>query len=96
MNTPASTRVKPRNVLFGSLDVTGKEGGLRTLLINNIAINYIADTGASITVISEETARRVNAKISPYDRSKIKAMTADGKEVKDVLGFAEVEVTLGN
>ena len=49
-----------------------------------------------MSVIREDNARRVNAKISPYDRSKIKAMTADGKEVKDVLFFAEVEVTLGN
>ena len=54
--------------------------------------NYIA----TIFVISEDTARKVNAKISPYDKSKIRAMTADGKEVKDVLGFAELEVTLGN
>ena len=59
-NTLASTRVKPRKVMFGSLDITGKEGGQRTLLLNNIAINNIADTGASISVISEDTALRVS------------------------------------
>ena len=95
MNTPAS-KVKPRNVVFGLLDIADEEGGERTLLLNNVSIKYIADTGASMSVISEDTARKVNAKIRPYDKSKIRAMTADGKEVKDVLCFAEVEVTLGN
>ena len=49
-----------------------------------------------MSVISEDTARTVGAKISPYYKSRIIAMTADGKEVKDILGFAEVEVTLGS
>ena len=80
-NTPASTRIKPRNVMFGSLNVTGKEGGQRTLLLNNKPIKYIADTGASMSVICEDKARTVGAKISPYDKSRIIAMTADGKEV---------------
>ena len=35
-------------------------------------------------------------KIRPYDKSKIKAVTADEKEVRDILGFAEVDVILGN
>ena len=96
MNTPASKMTKSRNFLFGAQNVTGKEGDQRTLLLNNKPISYIIDTDASISVISEDTARILGAKISPYDRSRIKAMTADGKEVKDVLGFAEAEVTLGN
>ena len=92
LNTPASTRIKPRNVMFGSLNVTRKESSQRTLLLNNKPIN----TSASMSVISEDTARTVVAKISPYDKTQIIAMTADGKEVKDVIGFAEVEVTLGS
>ena len=93
LNTPASTRNKPRNVMFGSLNVTGKEGGQRTLLLNNKPIKYVADTGALMSVISEDTARTIGTKISPYDKTRIIAMTADGKEVKDVLGFADIEVT---
>ena len=56
----------------------------------------VPDTGASITVISEDVAKAIGAEIKPYDRNKIKAVTADGKEVKDILGFAEVDVILGN
>ena len=82
--------------MFGSLSVTCKASDQRTLLLNNKSINYIADTGALMSVVSEDTSKIVGAKISPYDRSRVRVMTADGKEVKDVLGFAEVEVTLGN
>ena len=65
-------------------------------MLNNIAIQYIHDTGAAISVISEEVARILNIEIKPYDKTRIKAITADGKEVKYILGFAEVDVTLGN
>ena len=41
-------------------------------------------------------ARAIGAEIKPYDQNKIKVVTADGKEVKDLLGFAEVDVILGN
>ena len=34
-NTPASTRINPRNVMFGSLNFTGKKSNQRTLLLNN-------------------------------------------------------------
>ena len=37
-------------------------------------------------VSAQDTARKIGAKISPYDKSKIRAMTVDGKDVKDVLG----------
>ena len=43
------------NVMFGTVDITGKDRGRRTLLLNNVSINYIADTGASMFVISEDT-----------------------------------------
>ena len=68
----------------------------RTLLLNNVAIQYIPYTGAAISVINEEVARILNIEIKPYDKSRIKAVTADGKEVKDILGFTEVNVTLGD
>ena len=47
-------------------------------------------------VISEDTSKTVGAKISAYDKSRIKAITTDSKEVKDVLSFTEVEVIVGN
>ena len=80
LKTPASTRIKPRNVMFGSLNVTGKEGDQRTLLLNSKPIKYIADTGSSMSVISEDTARTVGTKISPYDGSRIIPMTAEGNQ----------------
>ena len=65
-------------------------------MLNNIAIYYIPDTGAAISVLCEEVARIQNIEIKPYDKSRIKAITADSKEVKDILEFAGVDVTLGN
>ena len=59
-------------------------------------MKYIPDTGASISVISEEVAKTIGLEIKPYDSNKVKAIKADGKEVKDILGFAEVDVILGN
>ena len=49
-----------------------------------------------MSVISEETAQRAGLKINPCNNSKIRVITADGKEVKDLLGFAEVDIALGN
>ena len=65
-------------------------------MLNNVAIQYMADTGAGISVISEEVAKILNKEIKPYDKFKIKAVVrkADGKEFKDILGFAEVDVTI--
>ena len=65
-------------------------------LTKAIDIAQIPDTGAAISVISEEVARILSVEIKPYDKSRIKAVTADGKEVRDILGFAEVDVTLGD
>ena len=73
-----------------------KRSKQRSTLLNNVAIQYLADTGADISVIREEVAKILNIEIKPYDRSKIKAVTADGKVFKDILGFAEVDVTIGN
>ena len=50
----------------------------------------------SILVMSEEVAKILDVEIKPYDKSRTKAVTADGKEEQNVLGFAEVNVTLGN
>ena len=65
-------------------------------MLNNIAIQYMPDTGAAISVINEEVAKILNVKIKPYDKSRIKAVTADGNEVQNIKGFAETDVTLGN
>ena len=86
---------KSRTITLSALELPNK-GRQKSILLNNIAIQYIPDTGAAISVISEEVARILNVEIKPYDKSRIKAVTADGKEVKDILGFADVDVTLGN
>ena len=65
-------------------------------MLNNIAMQYIPDTGAAISFISKEVSRILNIEIKPYEKTRIKAITVDGKEVKEILGFAEVDVTLGN
>ena len=87
---------KSRTITLSDLDMPNKGSRQRLLLLNNIAIQYVPDTGAAMSVLSEEVARILNIKIKPYDKSRIKAVTADGKEVQDILGFAEVNVTLGN
>ena len=87
---------KSRTITLSSLETPSKGNKQRSILLNNVAIQYMADTGAGISVISEEVAKILNIEIKPNDKSKIKAVTADGKEVKDILGFAEVDVTIGN
>ena len=87
---------KSRTITLSALDMPNNGSRQRSLLLNNIALQYIPDTGAAISVISEEVARILNIEFKPYDKSRIKAITADGKEVKDILGFANVDVTLGN
>ena len=49
-----------------------------------------------MSVISEETAKRADLKLNPYDNSKIRFITAEGKEVPDVPGYVEADVTLDN
>ena len=34
--------------------------------------------------------------IRPFNRAKVKVVTAEGNEVKDLLGFAEADIILGN
>ena len=93
MNTP---RQRTRTLTLNSIDTIKKYDSQRILKLNNVAVKYIPDTGASITLISEEVAKAIGAAIKPYDQSKIKVVTADGKQVKDLLGFAEVDIILGN
>ena len=49
-----------------------------------------------MSVISEETAKRAGLKVNPYDSTKVRVITADGKEVPDVPGYVEADVTLDN
>ena len=93
INTP---RQRARTLTLSSIDTIKKYDGQRTLKLNNVAVKNIPDSDASITVISEEVAKAIGAELTPYDRNKIKAVTADGKEIKDILGFAEVDLILGN
>ena len=94
--TNIKSQKKSRTITLSTLEMPNKGSKQRSLLLNNIAIKYMPDTGAAISVISEEVARILNIEIKPYDKSRIKAVTTDGKEVEDILGFAEVDVTLGN
>ena len=68
----------------------------RKLKLNNVSVQYIPDTRAAISVFNENVANAIGAEIKPFDRTRIEAVTADGKEVKDILGFTEVDVILGN
>ena len=61
-----------------------------------MAVNFIPDTGAAISVISEKVAKMAGLEIKPFNKAKVKVVTAEGNEVKDLLGFAEADVTLGN
>ena len=92
-NTP---RQRTRTLTLSSIDTIKKEHNERILKLNNVTVKYIPDTSASITVISEDEAKAIGAEIKPYDQNKIKVVTADGKEVKDLLGFAEVDIILGD
>ena len=87
---------KSRTITLGALEMPNKGNKQRSIMLNNIAIQYMADTGAAISLISEEVASILNIETKPYDKSRIKAVTADGKESKDILGFAEVDVTIGD
>ena len=47
----------------------------------------------TVSVISEALANMTGLEIKSFNRSQIKLVTADGKEVKDMLGFAEADIT---
>ena len=61
-----------------------------------MAVNYIPDTGAAISVISEAVVKNAALEIKSFNKAKVKEVTAEGNEVKDLLGFTEEDVTLGN
>ena len=96
--TPTNTKPanKSKTITLSCLNLSCRDQPLRTLFLNNTEVEYIPDTGAAMSVISEETAKRAGLKVNPYDRSKIRAITEDGKEVPDVPGYVEADVTLEN
>ena len=65
----------------------------RKLKLNNVSVQY---TGAAISVIIDNVAKAVGAEVKLCDRTKIKSITVDGKELRDILGFTEVDMILGN
>ena len=60
INTP---RQRTRTLILSSIDTIKKEESQRKLKFNNIAEKYIPETGASITVISEDVAKTIGAEI---------------------------------
>ena len=80
INTP---KQGTRTLTLSAIDTIKQEVNQRQLKLNNVAVKYMPDTGASITVISDNVAKTIGAEVKPYDRNKIKVITADGKEVKD-------------
>ena len=86
---------KPRTITLSCVNIPEKGETTRVLFLNNTEVKYIPDTGAAILVISEETAKRAGLNVHPYDKNKVRVMTADGKEVQDVPGYVESDVTLG-
>ena len=59
--------------------MSGRDQPRRTLYLNNTEVEYIPDTGAAMSVISEETAKRAGLKVNPYDSTKVRVITADGR-----------------
>ena len=83
-NFVTPTNPKSRTITLSALDMPEKKNKQGSLLLNNIAEQYIPNKGAAISVVSEEAARSLKLEIKPYDKTRIKAITADGKEVKDI------------
>ena len=96
--TPTNTKPanKSKTITFSCLNMSCRDQPRRTLDLNKTEAEYIPDTGAAMTVISEETAKRADLKVNPYDNSKVRVITADGKEVPEVPGYVEADVTLDN
>ena len=94
--TPTNTKTinKSKTLRLSCLNLSCQDQPRRTLYLTNTEVEYIPDTGAAMSVISEETAKRAGLKINPYDHSKIRVITADDKEVPDVPGYVETDVTL--
>ena len=97
MNPPKTPQQqRSRTITLCSVEVPSKNENQRKLKLNTVSVQYIPDIGAAISIISENVAKAVGADVKPYDGNKIKAITADGKEVRDILGFTEVDFILGN
>ena len=96
--TPTNTKPvnKSKTITLSCLNPSCRDQPSRTLYLNNTEVEYISDTGAAMSVISEEAAKRAGLKINPYDNSKIRVTTAEGKEVTDEPGYVEADVTLDN
>ena len=77
---------KSRTITLSALDMSNNGGKQISILLKNVAIQYIPDTGAAISVISEEVGRILNIEIKPYDKSRIKAVTAGGESSDCLLG----------
>jgi hypothetical protein len=92
--TNAKSTAKTKTITLSCLNTTNKQEPTRSLYLNNTEVEYIPDTGAAMSVISEETARKVGLKINPYDKTKVRVITADGKEVQDVPGYVETDIRL--
>ena len=63
------------------------------LYLNKTKEECIPDTGAAISVISEETAKKAGLNINPYDKNKVRVITADDKEIQGVPAYVEADVT---
>ena len=54
---------KSRKITLSALEMENKGNRQRLILLNNIAIQYMPDTGAAISVINEEVAKILNVEI---------------------------------
>ena len=86
---------KARTITLSCINMPNKGETTRVLYLNNTEVEYIPDTGAAISVISKETAKRAKLNVLQHDKNKVRVMTADDKEVQDVTGYVEADVTLG-
>ena len=69
--TPNNTKPvnKSKTITLSCLNMSCRDQPRRILYLNNTEEEYIPDTGAAMSVISEETAKRVGLKENPYDNS---------------------------
>ena len=57
---------KARTIMLSCVNIPNKGEPARVLYLNNTEVEYIPDTGAAISVISEETAKKAGLNIN-YD-----------------------------
>ena len=59
---------KTRTITLSCINIPSHNQTIRVLYLNNTEVEYIPDTGAAISVISEDTAKKAGLNINPYEK----------------------------